>query len=104
MLRGDYKSSSELMSLNHTGTVESVKAVESRDEGTHISMIDVMKRTTLPTRKSVDFAILPPPKRPKPGLDIPWTAKQIVDGTFELQIIWNGKDSSPCGWMWCVHF
>jgi hypothetical protein len=42
-------------------------------------MID--KKANLPTRKSVDFAILPPPKRPKQ--DALWTAKQIVDGAYQ---------------------
>lgn len=35
------------------------------------------KKGSLPSRKSVDFAILPPPKRSRPTA--PWTAKQVID-------------------------
>jgi hypothetical protein len=42
---------------------------------------DTKPRAQLTTRKSVEFAILPPPpKRTRHASSVPWTAKQVVDG------------------------
>ena len=47
-----------------------------------------------PMRKSVEFAMEPPPvKRSRP--DVPWTAKQVVDGTC-LFFCWLA------GWLVCL--
>jgi hypothetical protein len=82
MLEDDFKTShSDLMSLNYPSDTTTKK--EEEEEAQH-SMIDTMKPASLPTRKSVDFAILPPPKRTRACSSTPWTAKHVVDGAYRL--------------------
>jgi hypothetical protein len=99
MLDDDFKTSHpDLTSLSYHNSLTTLQhRQESRqdDEELHNSsnsmIFDVaMKRGVASTlthstpRKSVDFAILPSPKRTRASCsdNVPWTAKQVVEGAY----------------------
>jgi hypothetical protein len=87
MLEEDYKSShQDLTTFASVDEDEPKMNHHHHEEKNHRPVNDHRKpaaAASLPTRKSVDFAILPPAKRSKPNNHhrASWTAKQVVDGT-----------------------
>jgi hypothetical protein len=70
-----------IMAQRYSSSVVTVDSTSSTMGG------DRKKSALMPSRKSVDFAILPPPapKRSRTALSPlagNWTPKQVVDGTF----------------------
>jgi hypothetical protein len=58
---------------------------KAREESNNYKMLTGYDKSeklrSFPTRKSVEFAIEPPPAK-RSRQNVPWTAKQVVNGTF----------------------
>jgi hypothetical protein len=82
MLEDDFKVSHPESSHPDLAAFGDAKAIEETNNYKMLTGYDKNEKLrSFPTRKSVEFAIEPPPAK-RSRQNVPWTAKQVVNGTF----------------------
>lgn len=87
MLEDDFKSSHPDLTVMNEQREDDESSNNNKTRALLGGRIGMQQRLgASPMRKSVEFAIEPPPvKRSRP--DVPWTAKQVVDGVCKRCLI-----------------